>query len=279
MPATSPLEITQGQRLSDDPIIQIVSGYSHSCVLHKQGKVYCWGSNTNGQLGIGEPVSIPDPTTTHEILMEAGNLQIAAAYNQTCVITSKNDVYCWGANAGGCLGFIDGNVKPVTKNQYVPLQIPGIIDVIAISIGVDHTCVIDSAQDLECWGSNKMGQLGNEGSDFQLPSKTANLIGPIQQVVAGDHQTFALHTDEKVYVTGQNQNKELGMGEEEKAYYPLFKPNNALTFIHRLESGPKHACAIHKNGKVSCWGHNLFAAVGTRKSTPFVAEPTIIDIY
>ncbi len=45
----------------------IALGYAHTCVIEAGGGVKCWGSNGNGQLGIGNnvqqtrPVSVPGP--------------------------------------------------------------------------------------------------------------------------------------------------------------------------------------------------------------------------
>jgi alpha-tubulin suppressor-like RCC1 family protein len=48
-------------------IAQVSTGYVHTCALRTDGSVYCWGSNSYGQLGAGSgavgqvPLQVTEP--------------------------------------------------------------------------------------------------------------------------------------------------------------------------------------------------------------------------
>jgi len=75
-------------------------GY-HKCGLTFSGAAYCWGRNSNGQLG--------DSSTTNRLVPVAvsGGLRfsvIATGDSHTCALTSAGAPYCWGYNRTGELG-------------------------------------------------------------------------------------------------------------------------------------------------------------------------------
>jgi alpha-tubulin suppressor-like RCC1 family protein len=88
--------------------IQIASGDSHTCALTSVGTIYCWGSNSNGQLG-ADPSSLP--RSSSPVLVASGVAasgivfsQLSAGGNQTCALSNQSVAYCWGSNASGQLG-------------------------------------------------------------------------------------------------------------------------------------------------------------------------------
>ncbi|HOW51512.1 MAG TPA: hypothetical protein PLV42_05645 [bacterium] len=77
------------------PWITVAAGTLHTCGLKSDGRLYCWGNNSNGALGVGdtEPRNIPTPVT--------GDLRwrlIAAGNGHTCAVTTDEKLYCWGLN-------------------------------------------------------------------------------------------------------------------------------------------------------------------------------------
>jgi hypothetical protein len=84
------------------PPVQVVTGYAHTCALAPSGLTYCWGSNSNGQLG--------DNTTTDRntpVGVQQGGVtftSITAGSLHTCGLTNAGQAYCWGYNAVGQLG-------------------------------------------------------------------------------------------------------------------------------------------------------------------------------
>lgn len=93
--------------------LRIEVGIAHSCALvndHGNKKVYCWGDNKRGQLGINSKTTqkSSNPVPVH---VGVGGLpptesvvDIAAGANRGCAIMTNKRSYCWGLNDNGQIG-------------------------------------------------------------------------------------------------------------------------------------------------------------------------------
>ena len=95
-----PLEQTA---CSSRRIISVSCGFNHTMALTKSGEIYGWGDNQNGQVGIGNEVSISIPTK-----ISLGKIiSISCGGYHTIALTIYNDVFVWGYNEVGQLGLGD----------------------------------------------------------------------------------------------------------------------------------------------------------------------------
>jgi alpha-tubulin suppressor-like RCC1 family protein len=133
--------------------VQISAGDSHACGITADGVAYCWGSNSNGQLGDGTHTN---HTTPSEVASLPGVTEISAGWFYTCALTRAGSIYCWGFNQYGELG------NGTTSDSSLPIQIsaPGIV-FRTVSAGFTHACAISTAGTAYCWGYNTDGELGN----------------------------------------------------------------------------------------------------------------------
>lgn len=76
-------------------VMQVVSGYSHSCALRHTGRVACWGNNQWGQ--IGDDTLIPRDERVH-VLGLRNAMQISAGNGHVCAVHGRGRVACWGYN-------------------------------------------------------------------------------------------------------------------------------------------------------------------------------------
>lgn len=106
--------------LAGKTLKSVAVGLSHSCVLSSEPMVYCWGTNTHGQLGDGRasgtsslvPVAI---TRQPGAILGREITRLDAGGNRGCVIAGNLN-YCWGLNDQAQIG--DGT----TKNALVPTR-------------------------------------------------------------------------------------------------------------------------------------------------------------
>jgi alpha-tubulin suppressor-like RCC1 family protein len=107
-------------------IVSLSLGSSHSCGINSSGNVFCWGSNSNGQLGdntnndsgvITEVSGVWTMISTPVQALSTSNVtSIATGEAHTCALDTSNILKCWGANSYGQLG-ISSNIGTKVKSR------------------------------------------------------------------------------------------------------------------------------------------------------------------
>jgi len=92
--------------INQESIIKINAGYQHSAALSSGGRIFTWGSNLEGQLGIDlltikvtRPAVIELPLDANEWITD-----LSVGWDHILVLTSKHRVIGWGQNKYGQLG-------------------------------------------------------------------------------------------------------------------------------------------------------------------------------
>lgn len=157
--------------LEADSFNDIAAAGNHSMVLDSDGKVWVFGSNSDGQLGTSSS-RIKTPTTV------AKNISYVFAGQTACGIIDNDDkLLMSGKNSFGALG--DGSVRDKSKFSDITGK-----DIEYVSIGNGFAGYIDGYDDLYCWGDNSMGQTGagSGGADVKPSTvmKDAAVITTIQ---------------------------------------------------------------------------------------------------
>src|SRR6266568_4907625 len=131
----------------------VASGGTHNCALVHNGGARCWGSNDNGQLGDGTTSNSSTPVAVAGL---TGVAQIALGDAYTCALLNSGNVECWGFNNFGELG--NGSTTDSKSTVFVSGIGPGVR---AIAAGDATMCAILISTQVDCWGFNGDGELGN----------------------------------------------------------------------------------------------------------------------
>ncbi len=95
-------------------------GSHHVCAVTTAGRAYCWGTDTNGQLGNGSGTSAdqvsPSPVDTSTGLTTTNVAKLTSGQDHTCAVTTTGQAYCWGWDNYGELG----NGSTLTADQVSP---------------------------------------------------------------------------------------------------------------------------------------------------------------
>lgn len=150
--AVSIPELTSG-------VTKISAGGDTTCAI-QSGSLWCWGSNSHGQLGKNSmdvsshpaPAKLPDSALTG--FTNSGATSVAVGGSHVCAVLN-DAAWCWGANGNGQLGD-SGNIQSL-----VPEPVTGLgSGVASVSAGENHSCALTTAKSILCWGDNSAGQLG-----------------------------------------------------------------------------------------------------------------------
>jgi len=142
------------------------AGENHSLAIGSDGKLYAWGWNNFGQLGIGSTDT--DRPTPVVVTLSAGvtPTAIAAGSSHNLAIGSDGVLYSWGYNFSGQLG--DGSANfPYYNTTLQAVSLPTGVTATNIAAGGSHSLAIGSDGNLYAWGSNQYGQLGNTSAPSQ----------------------------------------------------------------------------------------------------------------
>ncbi len=218
----------------------IVAGLGHTCMTYGSG-VVCWGLNSSGQLGDGKTANELVPVYVKSVSGEgklSGVVNLTAGSIHTCALTSKNEVYCWGANGSGQLG--NGS----NTNSSLPVLVTGLPTdkIVALTAGEKFTCVQLANKEVWCWGENGDGQL-NDGTTTNRTSPVKSLLTTNLSEISGG-QTNLLGSD---VVSLDAYSKALA-AKVSQLVAPL-----SISANRWGETG----CAVASDGTVKCWGSDL----------------------
>lgn len=246
-------------------------------VRASDGKVYCAGWNSNGELGDGtttvrtSPVVFPLPggVSAVKLATYAGLYQHTAA-----VIGSDGKLYVAGQNYYGELGI--GTTGAVQSTPVV-FPLPGGVMATAAVIGDSYIGVTGSDGQMYFSGRNTRGGFGNGSAvntsvpvKFQLP---VGLTVVTFYPHVWDGLTMILASDGQVYGSGYNSNGNLGTGDtinrSTPVRYPLPVGVNATKVVATVEI----VMVLGTDGNVYVNGENPEGQLGDgTMSTPVNTE-------
>ncbi len=188
-------------------VVKIAVGTDHVLALTKEGKVYSWGQNSNGQLGVNDTTSSPYAKV---VLGEEGEgfltdiVDISAGANGSAAIDKTGNLYVWGKGSDGEIG---NNTK---DSKYVPTK-NGVEKAIQVSIGGRGSVAALTADGVQwSWGFNVASSLGiNCFDNTSYPMKTAL---DVTEVSSSTYHSIIKKVDGMVYGAGENSHGRLGVG-------------------------------------------------------------------
>jgi alpha-tubulin suppressor-like RCC1 family protein len=139
-----------------DEAVAISTGSLHTCALTTAGELKCWGSNGQKQLGRSRIQQSASPLVVSGLGDDITT--ISSSGSSSCAMSSAGIAKCWGWNQFGGLG--DGT----TISRHQPVQVIGLTNLKAITVGSSHTCAVTALRRMRCWGYNQDGEVGNLGN-------------------------------------------------------------------------------------------------------------------
>ncbi|MFS8496423.1 MAG: S-layer homology domain-containing protein [Actinomycetes bacterium] len=230
--------------------IDVSVGHFHACAVSEEGRVYCWGSNRDGQLGVPEtssssvPVLVPGLTNV---------ISVSAGGSHTCATTESGQAYCWGQGANGRLG------TGSNESTSTPKRVVGLTNVVAVEAGENSTCALRDNGRVYCWGFGENGRLGHgSNASSNTPVQVTGITDAVTLSVGYSH---ACITDEFEEAwcwgdTGRFGNGTAGTGVSSR---PV---KVDLASVFKAEAGTRHTCALVLEGGLRCWGYNEAGQLG-----------------
>tara|TARA_B100000530_G_scaffold169002_1_gene106611 strand:- start:470 stop:1000 length:531 start_codon:yes stop_codon:yes gene_type:complete len=148
-------------------------GKNFSCITTQGGQeVWCWGDDSQGQLGNGALSTAMNPYPV-KVSLPPGLVisDLAAGYQHVCALSTTGKLFCWGDGSYGQLG--SGGTVDATS----PFGVPALFskEIVGVDCGHQTTCAVDAEGGVWCWGQNYFGQVGNGAAWALEPTKVVGL--------------------------------------------------------------------------------------------------------
>jgi cysteine-rich repeat protein len=184
-------------------------GKFHNCAILDDNTLKCWGSNNNGELGLGDTDSRGQTFNQMGDSLPVVNLgtgrtakSVVAGYFNTCAILDDNSLKCWGdIQAAGIVSLGTGRTAK------------------SVVLGFEMACALLDNNTVKCWGTGPLGygDPNARGTAAQmgdaLPAIDLGTGQVAKQINALYHGACALLASGSLKCWGANDHAELGLGD------------------------------------------------------------------
>ena len=234
----------------------ISAGSEHTCAVSTFGSAFCWGKNTDGQLGNGGTTSSPVPVPVSGLIVfqsiSAGTGLLGSAH--TCGFDTGLVACCWGDNQSGQLGDL------TNTQRLVPTAVLGGTSIVFLDSGNQYTCAVTFAGAGKCWGANADGQHG-DGTTVAGTAPVAVFGGLTLDGISTGSRFSCATSSGAVYCWGNNGSGQLGNGTNINGPTPVLVTGGWI--LPDLGTGvSEHMCAVTGSGAMFCWGQGLNGRLG-----------------
>jgi alpha-tubulin suppressor-like RCC1 family protein len=213
---------------------RLYAAFNTTCVILDDGATKCWGSNTAGELGLGDMKPRGNPASTMGDALPAIDfgaprraIEVAPSSYSACAILDDGSARCWGN--GDDLGLGDGTDHggvPGTMGAALPAIALGTgRTATAMASGARYTCALLDDHTIKCWGYNPAGQLGlgDVESRGDGPGEMGDALPAVDlgagrsaiAIAAGGFSACAILDTREVKCWGANGRGQLGQGDVE----------------------------------------------------------------
>lgn len=232
-------------------VLKTASGLHHSFAIDEEYRLWLWGRNDEGQLGLR--ANFVDQETPVRPGGKGGLplSEIVAAAGGAChsvVVRHDGTILSWGCNSDGQRGIPSG-VGPLDPTTPAPVYLHHRFNPSKqVVVGETHSFYLGPTETL-AWGLNGAGQLG-DGSDIDriCPVEVDN--GPFSHIAAGSG--FSLGISSHAWGWGSREAGQLGFpGGNDLSFVPLPVPHLVV-----MAAAEGHALGLDGFGRLWSWGKN-----------------------
>jgi alpha-tubulin suppressor-like RCC1 family protein len=232
-------------------------------IVTKNDKVFAFGKNDFGCLGLGHYNVVQEPKVVNE-LCDKQIIDISYGSYHVLALTKTGKCYSWGKNGAGQLG------NGTKIHDYKPKLINNLLheNVIQIACGFDHSFVLTNSGELYGFGYNGDGRIDCENTENQLnPIKIKKFNNEkIVRILCGRTHSIAVTNVQMYYSWGFNLVCQYGFGNAIHQKFPK-KTNLNNTQIKKISCGRDHYLLLTTDGDIYAFGCNEFGQIGNGNKT------------
>ncbi|XP_064339365.1 X-linked retinitis pigmentosa GTPase regulator isoform X4 [Camelus dromedarius] len=257
----------------NDIPIYLSCGDEHTAIITGNNKLFMFGCNNWGQLGLGSKSTVSKPTCVKALKPEKVKFA-ACGRNHTLVSTEGGKVYAAGGNNEGQLGLGDTEER---NTFHLVSFFTSQHKIKQLSAGSNTSAVLTEDGELFMWGDNSEGQIGlNNITNVCVPHQVT--VGkPISWISCGYYHSAFITTEGELYTFGEAECGKLGLPPEllVNRKVPQLVPGIPEKVI-QVACGGGHTVVLTENAVYS-FGLGQFGQLGLGTFIFETSEPRIID--
>lgn len=257
--------------LTSTHVQYVACGSNHTLCVSVENRVFAWGDNSFGQLGMGckttQPVGLP-----YWVEKLVSVRKVACGGNQSFVMTKTNVLAC-GSNVAGQLGL--GDRIDRSSYEVIPMfrkfcaiadsfneidcdmwsTFKPLAEDVELSCGIYHTLALSKGR-VYSWGIGDDGRLGHgdEESCF-TPTLVKSLVDiPIIGIACGGSHSGVVASNRAVFTWGSGLLGQLGLGRAQCRNVPTRVCVLQNAGVAQLSFGEWHSMALCQSGTLYAWG-------------------------
>ncbi len=244
LPALVQSEFVESQ---STPIVSVVAGGGHNCLLLGNGEIQCQGRI--------RPAGNALESTT--IALPERAVDVALGRNHGCALGVSGRIHCWGSNDLGQLGDLLSN----SDTQNFSPTLPQMMSFTSVSAGDSHSCALSLVGSVYCWGT-----FASTSSEVLFSSVTVTIAREVKDITSGGDHACALTSGNQILCWGSDVRGDLPRDFATQG--PLipavvvFPTETGKVQAIQVVAGAAHTCSLTTAGDTWCWGANEQGQLG-----------------
>ncbi|XP_049560747.1 X-linked retinitis pigmentosa GTPase regulator isoform X12 [Orcinus orca] len=191
----------------NDIPIYLSCGDEHTAIITGNNKLFMFGSNNWGQLGLGSKSTVNKPTCVKALKLEKMKFA-ACGRNHTLVSTEGGKVYAAGGNTEGQLGLGDTEER---NTFHLISFFTSQHKIKQLSAGSNTSAALTEDGELFMWGDNSEGQIGLQNITSICVPHQVTIGKPISWISCGYYHSAFVTTEGELYTFGEPEYGKLGL--------------------------------------------------------------------
>ncbi|XP_030776351.1 LOW QUALITY PROTEIN: X-linked retinitis pigmentosa GTPase regulator-like [Rhinopithecus roxellana] len=257
----------------NDVPVHLSCGDEHTAVVTGNNKLYVFGSNNWGQLGLGSKSAISKPTCVKALKPEKVKLA-ACGRNHTLVSTEGGNVYATGGNDEGQLGLGDTEER---NTFHVISFFTSEHKIKQLSAGSNTSAALTEDGRLFMWGENSEGQIGLKNVTNVCVPHQVTIGKPVSWISCGYYHSAFVTTDGELYMFGEPENGKLGLPNQLLSNHRTPQLVSEIPEkVIQVACGGEHTVVLTENA-VYTFGLGQFGQLGLGTFLFETSEPKVIE--